>query len=187
VPGASTGLSDGGKGQGLSLAALKPAPGTIPPWVNPPHAPGAPAANEPAVAVAAPAAAPAAQVSSATPSGGRQSHGFFARLAHKMGLSSATADTTATVVAPPPVPAKPKVKMAEVKRHERRRREASTAKGTKEAKTRLAAADRPLLKPSVSDTLSTEPAPPPAHNTLLAGAQPVMPASSFQSRFSAFK
>ena len=28
---------------------------------------------------------------------------------------------------------------------------------------------------------------PPAKNTLLAGAQPVMPANSFQSRFSAFK
>lgn len=186
VPGGSTGLSDGGKGQGLSLAALKPAPGTIPPWVNPPHAPGAPQPSEPAVAVAAPAAPPAAQVASAKPSEARQSQGFFARFTRKMGLRGATADTTAAVVPPAPV-RKPKVKVAEVKHHERPRREASTAKTTKRAKTRLAAANRPALKPSVSDTLSTEPTPPPAHNTVLAGAQPVMQASSFQSRFSAFK
>jgi murein L,D-transpeptidase YafK len=186
VRGGSTGLSDGGKGQGLSLAALKPAPGTIPPWVNPPHAPGAPQPNEPAVAVAVPAAAPAAQVASATPSETRQSQGFFARFARKMGLRGATADATAAAVPPPPMHAKPKVKVAETTRHEEARREASTAKTTKPAKTRLAAANRPLLKPSVSDTLSTEPPPPPA-NTVLAGADPVMQANSFQSRFSAFK
>jgi len=39
VPGASTGLSDGGEGQSLSLVALSRAPGTIPGPVNPPHAP----------------------------------------------------------------------------------------------------------------------------------------------------
>jgi len=187
APGGSTGLSDGGNGQGLSLAALKPAPGTIPPWVNPPHAPGAPQPSEPAVAVAAPAAAPVAQVASATPREARQSKGLFARFTRKTGLRGATADTTAAAVPPPPTHAKPKVKVAEAKHHERPRREASTAKATKRTKTRLAAANRPPLKPSVSDTLSTEPTPPPVHNTLLAGAQPVMPANSFQSRFSAFK
>ncbi|MGH6780356.1 MAG: L,D-transpeptidase family protein [Bradyrhizobium sp.] len=183
VLGASTGLSDGGKGQGLSLAALKPAPGTIPPWVNPPHAPGSPGPNEPAVAVAARAAAPAAQVASATPSGRRRPRGVLARLTRKVGLRGATADTTATGAVPPSAHAKPKVKVAEMKHHERPLHEVSTAKTAKRAKTRLAAANRPPLKPSVSDT----PTPRPAENTLVAGAQPVMQASSFQSRFSAIK
>jgi murein L,D-transpeptidase YafK len=41
VPGgASTGLSDGGEGQGLSLASMSMAPGTIPSHVNPPAVPG---------------------------------------------------------------------------------------------------------------------------------------------------
>src|ERR1700761_1521159 len=39
VPGGSTGLSDGGDGQGLSLLATSRAPGTIPGTVNPPRAP----------------------------------------------------------------------------------------------------------------------------------------------------
>lgn len=187
VPGASTGLSDGGNGQSLSLAALKPAPGTIPPWVNPPHAPGSPQPNEPAVAVAAPAAAPAAQVASATPSVHARPGGLFARLAHKVGLRRGSADTTAAVVAPSATPAKPKIKVAKAKRHERPRREASTEKTRRRRKTRLAAAGRPPLKPSVSDTPSIEPPPQPAKATLLAGAQPVMQSSSFQSRFSAIK
>jgi murein L,D-transpeptidase YafK len=183
VPGASTGLSDGGTGQELSLAALKPAPGTIPPWVNPPRAPGA---NASAVTVAAPAAEPTPRVASATPGGHGRSGRFFARLARKVGLRRATADTTATVVPPPPVHAR-KVKLAQAKRHEMPRREASAAKTAKRTKTRLAAAARPPLKPSVSDALPTEPTPPPVKNTLLAGAQPVMQTNSFQSRFSAIK
>ncbi len=39
VPGGSTGLSEGGDGQGLSLLSISRAPGTIPGTVNPPRAP----------------------------------------------------------------------------------------------------------------------------------------------------
>src|ERR1700759_829418 len=76
VPGGSTGLSDGGDGQGLSLVSMSRAPGTIPGTVNPPRAPwqqgdepqvapapsqGAPPQGNPRVASAGPAqtAAPA--------------------------------------------------------------------------------------------------------------------------------
>ena len=37
LPDGSTGLSEGGDGQGLSLLALSRAPGTIPSHVNPPR------------------------------------------------------------------------------------------------------------------------------------------------------
>src|ERR1700712_5286478 len=64
LPDGDTGLSEGGSGQGLSLVALSPAPGTIPSTVNPPHpsdtllsAPQEPVA---AVAASAPRVAPAA-------------------------------------------------------------------------------------------------------------------------------
>src|SRR5436305_8126110 len=39
VPDGSTGLSEGGDGQGLSLLSMSRAPGTIPSHVNPPRAP----------------------------------------------------------------------------------------------------------------------------------------------------
>ena len=55
VPGASTGLSEGGDGQGLSLLTMSRAPGTIPGPVNPPRAPWQP--DETAVAAAPTAAA----------------------------------------------------------------------------------------------------------------------------------
>src|SRR5207237_2901498 len=63
VPGASTGLSEGGDGQGLSLLAVSRAPGTIPGTVNPPGAPWQQpqqqGADEQPVAAVAPAAQPA--------------------------------------------------------------------------------------------------------------------------------
>ena len=51
----------------------------------------------------------------------------------------------------------------------------------KPADTRVAAA-RPPFKPTVSD-----PSPTPAKDALVAGAQPIVPSSSFESRFSAMK
>jgi len=57
LPEASTGLSEGGDGQGLSLAALTRAPGTIPAHVNPPRGPVS-APEQPLAASMAPAPAP---------------------------------------------------------------------------------------------------------------------------------
>src|ERR1700704_2592840 len=121
LPDGSTGLSEGGEGQGLSLVLAR-APGTIPSTVNPPRGPVT-SPNEPLVASMAPAQAPAAatRVASAAPTA--QSDGFFSSLARKVGLGGAAADATASAQ---PIPAKPKV--IEAKRNEPTRPEASAPK-----------------------------------------------------------
>ena len=85
LPGAETGLSEGGEGQSLSLLALSRAPGTIPSHVNPPRNPLLASQEEPVVAVT-PAAAPATRVASAAPESQVRS-GFFSNLARKVGLT----------------------------------------------------------------------------------------------------
>jgi murein L,D-transpeptidase YafK len=177
LPNGDTGLSEGGQGQGLSLVRER-LPGTIPiDHVNPPHSPSdnllAGAPEEPKIAAPAPAA-PATRVASAAPA--EQSGGFFSNLARKVGLGSATADTTASAP-PPPTPAKPK---AEAKRSE--------PKPAKPAETKQAVA-KPALKPSVTDNSSTAAAAPApaAQNSMVAGAQPIVPTNSFDNRFSAVK
>jgi hypothetical protein len=165
----STGLSEGGEGQGLSLISLSRAPGTIPSHVNPPHAP-----DDPAVAASI-AAGPvsATRVASAAPAS--QSDGFFSNLARKVGLGG-TADVAAST---PPIP----VQSAKPKSSEARppRPEASIPK-PRPSDTKHAAA-RPPLKPSISDNAA---APAPAtDNAQVAGSQPIVQANSFESRFSA--
>jgi hypothetical protein len=103
---------------------------------------------------------------------GRSDSGFFRNLARKVGLTS---DTTATAV-----PARPKV--IEAKDTPRPSAAVPKTAAPKPADTRIAAAVRPPFKPTVSD-----PAAPPAKDALVAGAQPIVPASSFESRFSAVK
>jgi murein L,D-transpeptidase YafK len=177
VPNGSTGLSEGGEVQGISLLTMARAPGTIPSTVNPPHGPVT-SPDEPLAASMAPAqaAAPSSRVASAAPNA--QSDGFFANLARKVGFGGAAADTTATAQ---PIPAKPKV--IEARRNEPPPRpEASIPKGAtpKAAETKQAAA-KPPLKPSLSDTA------PPAKDGLVAGSQPIVQANSFESRFGAIK
>jgi len=172
LPNGSTGLSEGGEGQALSLVLAR-APGTIPSTVNPPRGPVT-SPEEPLVASMAPAPqAPAAatRVASAAPS-----DGFFSNLARKVGLTGAVAaDTTASA---PAVPAKPRVIEAKA---------AAPKAAAPKVDTRQAAA-HPPLKPSVSDIpAAPAAAPAPAKDALVAGAQPIMPANSFESRFSAVK
>jgi murein L,D-transpeptidase YafK len=172
LPGAETGLSEGGGDQSLSLlAAYSRAPGTIPSHVNPPRNPLA-AQEEPVFAVPAAASAPATRVASAAPNA--QSDGFFSSLARKVGLTGA--DTTSTTV-----PAKPKV----IEAKDTPRPSASVPKtvAPKPADTKVATAVRPPFKPTVSDPAAA----PAAKDTLVAGSQPIVPASSFESRFSAVK
>jgi hypothetical protein len=187
LPDGSTGLSEGGEGQGLSLLALSRAPGTIPSTVNPPRGPVT-SPQEPLVASMAPASpapppAPATRVASAAPNA--QSDGFFSSLARKVGFGGA-ADTTASA----PIPAKPKV--IEAKRNEPPRTDASVPKTAaaavpKALDTKQASA-RPPLKPSVSDTPPAAPAATAAASPgLVAGSQPIVQANSFESRFSAVK
>jgi len=183
LPDGSTGLSEGGDGQGLSLVALSRAPGTIPSHVNPPRGPVT-SPEEPLAASMAPAQAPApaTRVASAVPNA--QSDGFFSNLARKVGLGGA--DTTATAQ---PIPAKPKV--IEAKRNPPPRPETPAPKADPKASTPAAsetkqiAAARPPLKPSPSDTpAAAAPAP---KDGQVAGSQPILPPNSFDNRFSAFK
>jgi murein L,D-transpeptidase YafK len=187
LPDGSTGLSEGGEGQGLSLVIAR-APGTIPPTVNPPRGPVT-SPDEPLVASMAPAPAttpaPATRVASVQ-SPAAPSDGFFGSLARKVGLSGAVADTTATT--PQPIPAaKPKV--VDAKRAEAPPRpEAAIPKAKSEPKPDVKqAAVRPPLKPSISDSQAAAAAPPPAKDGLVAGSAPIVQSSSFDSRFSAVK
>jgi len=181
LPDGNTGLSEGGEGQGLSLAAFTRAPGTIPATVNPPRGPVT-SPQEPLVASMAPAQAPATRVASAAPAA--QSEGFFSSLARRVGLGG-SADTTASAQ---PIPAKPKV--IEAKRNEPPRSEASAPKAVatapKTADTKQAAA-QPPQKTAVSDSQAAAAFAPPAKDGVVAGAAPIVPANSFESRFSAFK
>jgi hypothetical protein len=180
VPGASTGLSDGGDGQGLSLMATSRLPGTIPGTVNPPRAPWQ--QDDAAVAAAAPApqtSAPNTRVATAAPAPQPQSEGFFSSLARKVGIGGATADTTATT--PPPSQPAAKPKLAEAKP----RPKAFKPVESKSAEVRQAA--RPPLKPSVTGAPATAAAAAPPKNDLVAGAQPIVQSNSFDSRFSAMK
>ena len=184
VPEGNTGLSEGGDSQGLSVLAMSRAPGTIPSTVNPPRAPASPSNNllqgapeEPRLAAApAPTAGPT-RVANAAPTA--QSDGFFSSLARKVGLGG-SADTTATASAS--AAAKPKAAEARLPRAEAAIPKASAPK----ADTKQAAA-RPPLKPAVTDTAAAAPAPAPAAPSLVAGAQPIVSANSFESRFSAAK
>jgi hypothetical protein len=179
VPGASTGLSEGGEDQGLSLIANARLPGTIPGTVNPPHAPDA--NDPPAVTVAAAPAAPATTSAAAAPAATRvasasapQSDGFFSSLAHKMGLGSATADTTATTPPPAPAPATTKPK-------------ADAKSKAKPGETKQAA-NPSAQKPSAPDNLSaSDKSASSSKDAIVAGAQPIVSSNSFDSRFSATK
>ena len=180
VPNGSTGLSEGGEVQGISLLTMAKAPGTIPSTVNPPHGPVT-SPDEPLAASMAPArsAAPSTRVASAAPAAApsapaAQSDGFFSSLARKVGFSSA-ADTTASAP-PPPAPAKPKV--IEAKRNE------PPHPTPKAAETKQAAA-RPPLKPSLSDPADAPT--PPAKDGQVTGSAAIVQANSFESRFSAAK
>ncbi len=169
LPNGDTGLSEGGQSVSLVRERL---PGTIPiDHVNPPRPPNLSEPETPAVSVAATTpAATATKVASAT--GNEQSDGFFSKLARKVGLSNAAAETTATATPSPAAPAKPK--MIEAKRGAPAHPEA------KRPETHQATA-RPPLKPSVTDAPAAATAPA-TQGPVVAGAHP---ASSFDSRFSA--
>ncbi len=184
IPDGDTGLSEGGSGQGLSLVALSPAPGTIPATVNPPHPSdtllsGAP--EEPVVAVAVARAprvvqsAPTTRVASAVPPA--QSESFLGSVARRIGLGGAD---TAPAASNAPIPAKPRV--IEATRGDVPRPSAAIPKA-KAGDSKVAA--RPALKPSLTAADQPAAAAPPTNT--MSGATPVVPANSFESRFSAIK
>jgi murein L,D-transpeptidase YafK len=176
----STGLSEGGDGQGLSLLAVSRAPGTIPSHVNPPKMPRLTPEEEPVVAV--PASAPATRVAAATPAReSEKSEGWFSSLARKVGIGGS--DTTAS--APPA--AKPKV---EAKRSEPAPPRVTAAVPKSEPRhtepKQATAAPKPALKPSVTETTAAASAPA-AKDTQVSGSAPIVSSNSFESRFGAMK
>jgi murein L,D-transpeptidase YafK len=177
LPDGNTGLSEPGEGPGLSVALAR-APGTIPQTVNPPK--GTP--DQPWVASAAPVSgpAPATRVASAAPA--EQSDGFFSSLARKVGFGGAADATASAPPAPPPVKPKAEARRnASIPRPEASIPKAASKETSPKAPETRQAAVRPPLKPSISD--STAAAPP----AQVAGSQPIVPANSFDSRFSAVK
>jgi len=179
LPGGNTGLSEGGSG--LALLTFDKPPGTIPQNVNPPRGPVT-SPDQPFVASLAPASSPepVTRVASVTPAAqNTQSESFFSSLARKVGLGGATADTTATTA---PQPAKPKAADAKPPRPEAPIPKNSAPK----ADTKQASA-HPPLKPAVTDTAAASPAPAAPKDNMVAGAQPIVSANSFESRFSAVK
>jgi murein L,D-transpeptidase YafK len=189
LPDGSTGLSEGGEGQSLSLLAMARAPGTIPAHVNPPKPNlSSSTPQEAAAAASAPTSStPATRVASASPN--EQSEGLFSSLAHKMGIGG-TADSS--VAAAPASQSAAKPKLAEPKHGDAGPRvdklAAAKSVENKPGEPKQAPV-RPALKPGVSDGNATAALPtnqPPAKDSLLAGAQPVV-SPSFESRFSAMK
>jgi hypothetical protein len=172
LPDGSTGLSEGGEGQGLSLLALSRAPGTIPSHVNPPRGPVT-APDEPLAASMAPAQAPGTRVASAAPG---QSDGFFSNLARRVGLGGT--DSTASAEA-----AAPKPKVIEARRTEPQPPKLSAPKTADSRQTTA----HPPLKPTISDTPPPTAAAAPAKDSVVAGSAPIVQATSFESRFSAAK
>ena len=182
LPGGSTGLSEGGSG--LALLTLDKPPGTIPAGVNPPRGPVT-APDQPLAASLRPASSPATTASSSTrvasaapAEQNTESEGFFSSLARKVGLSSASADATAAPTQQT-APARPKTADAKP------RPEATIPKPSK-SDTKQAAA-KPPSKPTVTDAAADTPAATPAAPSIVAGAQPIVSANSFESRFSATK
>jgi len=180
LPDGNTGLSEGGDAQGLSLLAVSRAPGTIPSHVNPPKPRLTPEEEPPVSATST--SAPATRVAAAAPAQrepAAQSEGFFSSLARKVGIAGS--ETTASA---PPASAKSRPESKPAPSSIVR----ATAAAPKPAEPKQAAAKpaAPALKPSVSEA----PAPattPTAKDTTIAGAQPALPANSFESRFGAIR
>jgi murein L,D-transpeptidase YafK len=179
LPDGNTGLSEGGEGQGLSLLALSRAPGTIPSHVNPPK-PKLTAEEEPVSATST--SAPATRVAAATPQQPVQSSsgGFFSDLARKVGLGGSDTTASAPPAAKPKAESKPAASQSIVR---------ATAAAPKHVEPKQAAAKpvAPALKPSVTDAPAAAAPAPAAKDATIAGAQPVVSSSSFESRFGAMK
>jgi murein L,D-transpeptidase YafK len=185
IPDGSTGLSDPVT-PSVALATAK-LPGTIPSHVNPPRPLEV---QEPVVAVAPDStpAAPTTRMAIAAPNA--QSDNFFSSLARKVGLGGSDSAPTAATK-PAPVAAKPNVVTA-TKKHEphHARTAAAKPKATdhKTADHRVAGQKPP--EPKVATAAPAKPAvvrPPAPVRDAMAGAAPVIPANSFDNRFSAMR
>ncbi|HVV40593.1 MAG TPA: L,D-transpeptidase family protein, partial [Nitrobacter sp.] len=172
IPDGQTGLSDPIDPK-MRIAAYSPAPGTIPPDVNPPRDPAASVAVQEPEPVVPAASKPSTLFASTAPSG--RSDNIFRSFAHKLGLG--TADTTATTVRPPAVvAAQPKV--IERKRTAPHRPMVAAKPAPKPEHARQVAAARPPFRPANTADQVTSAAAPAAGTGTIAGAAPVVSSSS---------
>jgi murein L,D-transpeptidase YafK len=178
LPDAATGLSEP-EPSGVQTAAFTRAPGTIPPTVNPPKVSALAAVED--TSSDAVAAAPSSKVAS-TPAAG-SSDSIFSSLARKVGIGGSSDSTASTAAAKPKAVAGKTETKTEPKSIESVLR--AQAGPAKPADGKHVAAARPPLKPTLSGSESSASAEPKAG--LVAGAQPIMPPNSFESRFSAVR
>ena len=189
LPEASTGLSEGGDGQGLSLAVAVPRarhhsrPTSIRRARHPCH--------------------PLGRAAEPKPAGGASAHGCRAARPTRVASAAPAAAIRRMVLQPrpqgrhrrqrkppraPPSAAAARAREAESHRSQAHRAGAASeaaapkAAAPKPAEPKQAAA-RPPLKPSLSDT----PAPPLPAPAQVAGSAPIVPSNSFDSRFGAMK
>jgi murein L,D-transpeptidase YafK len=173
VPNGNTGLSDAPDRSKVALFATpERAPGTIPDTVNPPRgrvtSPEEPLTASLSTPSSSAQTSSSAQVASAAPAQSGESEGFFSSLARKVGLSGASADTTATTTQSAAPVAKPK----------------SADKKKTDIKQ---AAAKPAPKAGATDTTAAAATPAATNTSVVAGAQPNVSTNSFDSRFSATK
>ncbi len=165
LPDGQTGLSDSNTAD-LAVASYSTTPSTLPQTVNPPHAP------EPVVAVAPPPPAPTPATRVASADSSAKSEGFFTSLARKIGIGNS--DTTAS---PPP----PKPRVVEAKNVAPKPAPAPRPAETRPTEPKPAATAQAKPAPQAEQSPTT------TANATMAGAQPIVSGSSFDSRFSALK
>jgi hypothetical protein len=175
----------------FTVASYGAAPGTIPSHVNPPKLPDAPAVADVGMQTTDSGpmnAATANANASANP--GSTGGSFFSSLAAKVGLGGNKQETQAAPVQTAAKPAtaampksKPIPKTSDVAR-------ATESAGTSSA--RVIAIDKPKPGQTTAQAKSPFPDPPPAQPAAappqaMAGAQPTVPSSSFDSKWSSFR
>ncbi len=179
LPNGQTGLSDTNSAN-FSVASYSAAPGTIPPHVNPPRAPE-PQFGESFLG-APPSMAPVAEPRVAATTDSGNSGNFFSSLAKKVGLGGS--DTTATAT-PAPAP-KAATKSQPVIRPPMAVAAKPAARDVRTPEPKLAAT--PNTAAARASVASAQPSAKPTQSAqaeqTLTGAQPALPANSFDSRFS---
>jgi hypothetical protein len=164
-----------------AVASYLPAPGTVPSHATIPKAPEAPPSfsftssnSEPMVAAmpaAASRSAPANANASASPS-----EGFLTKLSRSVGLRGSDPEPAAAPAKPTAVTAAPKAKSA-----------APSKQATKSAPPRVIPLDRPQQAQSQPPATAAPATAAPAPQQSLAGAQPAVPANSFDSRWATIR
>jgi murein L,D-transpeptidase YafK len=171
IPDGSTGLSDPVT-PSVALATAK-LPGTIPSHVNPPR----PLEPEQPVVAAAPETTPAPSTRMAIAAPNAQSDNVFSSFARKIGLGGSDATPTAATTSQP-APARPPVATAARKPAPHHARPVAVAAKHHVAGPKVA---------NASSAKSAAPRPPASVGDAMAGAAPVVPANSFDTRFSAMR